>query len=303
MAPWWAGATPWASPERLGAEAVLAGNVEAWTGDRTATPMRPSPRPTPHAPRPQRQWSPLPMPLPPPSPPAPTQLHGAHSGWDAGGLCHVSQRQDQASDVALLARWHGPPKHMLQAQPGAGPWQQHVQGQEANSGPTAPPAAAAESAACGLVPGGLAAGSSSSRVAGSGGTAHTHARPAAANAAVGCAANVCLSIPAIRPCVFHCISSSDADSRTAISLRQAHIPLLFPGMWRRLQAHLVLGRQVRSSRMPVTLVLASLPESDPGREVQVGGGWRVCRVPWAARCRWAQESHVELGVQLPCITF
>ncbi len=45
--------------------------------------------------------------------------------------------------------------------------------------------------------------------------------------------------------------------------------VLFPGLWRRLQAHLDAGVQVRSRSMPVTLVLASLPEGDPGREVQV----------------------------------
>ncbi len=57
--------------------------------------------------------------------------------------------------------------------------------------------------------------------------------------------------------------------RSAIMLTAKSAAGLFPGMWRRLQAHLDAGVQVRSRSMPVTLVLASLPEGDPGREVQV----------------------------------
>ncbi len=57
--------------------------------------------------------------------------------------------------------------------------------------------------------------------------------------------------------------------RSAIMLAARSAAELFPGLWRRLHAHLDEGRQVRSSRMPVMLVLASLPEGHPGREVQV----------------------------------
>ncbi len=268
VAPHWAGAAPFASPEHQGFDALMGGDAEAWTGDVKTTPISP---PT----VPQRQWSPLPMPLPPPSPPASPQLHGAPGGWGAGGLPYLSQRQYPASVVELLPGWQEPPRHMLQAQPGAGPGQQHVQ--QAFPGATAPTSTAAGSATCGLDPGavldGMAGRNGGRRVAGSGCTAHA--------AAAAAAASSCCSIPAIRPCVFHYISSSDADSRTAISLRQAHIPVLFPGLWRRLQAHLDAGVQVRSSCIPVTLVLTSLPKGDPGRELQVSSGRCVIRVAWA----------------------
>ncbi len=49
------------------------------------------------------------------------------------------------------------------------------------------------------------------------------------------------------------------------------VAVLFPGLWRRLHRHLDAGVQVRIDHLPVTLVLASLPEGDPGRQVQVGG--------------------------------
>ncbi len=75
-------------------------------------------------------------------------------------------------------------------------------------------------------------------------------------------------------CATHTVSKTVAESTSGIVLPTSVVSELFPGIWRRVQEHLDARVKVQILDLPVTLVLASLPEGDPGREVQVGGGVR-----------------------------
>ncbi len=75
----------------------------------------------------------------------------------------------------------------------------------------------------------------------------------------------------VLPCAIHRLNRTETNTEYNIIL-YGMASVLFPGMWRRMHAHLDAGRQVRIRYLPVTLVLASLPEDDPGREVQVRRG-------------------------------
>lgn len=89
----------------------------------------------------------------------------------------------------------------------------------------------------------------------------------------------------------HTVSRTVAEDKSGIVLPASVVSALFPGIWRRIQQHLDACVKVQVLHLPVTLVLASLPEGDPGREVQVGGGVRGTVRRWmlmgvcAHRCR------------------